>query len=77
VQVTNGNINSCYMALETFMDSKKTVIYFDNGDDLNNAYHHLLSRIRTSQPSILQATQIAKFYADLAPETKQLYMSKF
>ncbi|KAF9324375.1 hypothetical protein BG006_000567, partial [Podila minutissima] len=25
-QVTNGNINSCYMALETFMDSKKTVV---------------------------------------------------
>jgi superfamily II DNA helicase RecQ len=79
VQVTRGDINSCHEALETFKDSKKTIVYFDNGDDLKNAYFHLLSRIRasTSQPSILQSNQIAKYYADLAPETKQLYMSKF
>ncbi|KAF9368234.1 ATP-dependent DNA helicase sgs1, partial [Podila verticillata] len=59
------------------MDSKKTVVYFDSGDDLQNTYLHLLSRIRTSQPSLVQSNQIAKYYADLAPETKQLYMSKF
>ncbi|KAG0247276.1 ATP-dependent DNA helicase sgs1, partial [Mortierella polycephala] len=56
-----------------------TIVYFDSGDDLTNAYFHLLSRIRASasQPSLLQSNQIAKYYADLAPETKQLYMSKF
>jgi len=70
VQVTSGNINSCYEALEAFMDSKKTVVYFDSGDDLQNAYLHLLSRIRTSQPSLVQSNQIAKYYADLAPEIK-------
>jgi superfamily II DNA helicase RecQ len=76
VRVSNGDISTCYKALEEFMDSKKTIVYFDKGDHMSAAYIHLMSSIRDSSSGSLLPDQIVKYYADLAPETKLLYMSK-
>jgi len=78
VQVTNGSIDSCFEALEAYMDSKKTLVYFDKGSDMTGAYLHLSTIIRSSGlGSTFQLSDIVMYYADLATETKRLYMSKF
>ncbi|KAF9157814.1 hypothetical protein DFQ26_008300 [Actinomortierella ambigua] len=86
VEMTEGSISTCYDALEAYLDSKKTIVYFDNLDELLAAYRHLLSKTRAASVSasasasatpIVQPGQIAAYFADLASETKMLYMSMF
>ncbi|KAF9203141.1 hypothetical protein BGZ59_001791, partial [Podila verticillata] len=76
VQVSN-NGKSCIEDLEFVLDFKKTVINFNNVEDLKEAYIHLTKKAQTLQPSLCQANQIACYFANLASETKELYMSKF
>lgn len=78
VQVCKGNIGTCYQALEGFLDSKKTIVYFDRTDELLGAFIHLHTFIGSSaSQSSIRSDQIVTYFADLAPASKQLYMSKF
>jgi len=76
VQVCN-DIQNCYEELEFLLDFKKTVVYFNSVEDLKETYIHLMNKTQTCQPSFQQSNQITCYFADLALETKELYMLKF
>ncbi|KAG0221890.1 hypothetical protein BGW42_007198, partial [Actinomortierella wolfii] len=76
--VTRGNVVSCYDALAAFLDSKMTIVYFDNMSDMTESYRHLRIKVREAGPtSAVRACQIVKYFADLSPRTKAIFMSKF
>lgn len=81
VHVTNGAIETCYQGLEAFLDSKKTIVYFDNINELMHTYRHLCSKIHAStsasEPPFPRPEQIATYFSDLTTATKLLYMSRF
>ena len=75
VEMTRGGIETCYHALEAYMDSN---VYFDKVSDMSAAYVHLSTTIRKSgADSNFKLDDIVMYFADLATDTKRLYMSKF
>ncbi|KAG0235215.1 hypothetical protein BGW42_005679 [Actinomortierella wolfii] len=78
VKMTNGDIQSCYQALEVFLDSKKTIIYFDDKRELMNAYRHLTTKVKDPEStSLVRSLGIVTYFADMSSNAKALYMKKF
>lgn len=72
-----NDIQNCYEELEFLLDFKKTVVYFNSMEDLKETYIHLMNKAQTLQLSLQQSNQIACYFANLALETKELYMLNF
>ncbi|KAG0334692.1 hypothetical protein BG004_000310 [Podila humilis] len=57
VQVEVENIERCYKALEMCLDDKKTIVYFDNKDEMRKAFETLLQAIMNNPESLSSLTK--------------------
>ncbi|KAF9369395.1 hypothetical protein CPB97_003635, partial [Podila verticillata] len=71
--LVSNDIHSIYEDLNFILDFKKTIVYFNNKDDLLQAYIHLGTKASQSSPPQLE--KITCYFTKLAPETKNLNMS--
>lgn len=69
------NNDTLYPGLEFLLDFKKTIVYFDKLDEMNKAYSYLARKALAFQPP--RHELIGCYFADLATDTKQLYMAQF